>query len=79
MDFKEFNLNKDILKALEDKYSPVKENLIKFFDEFEKSQTALNRLPTGKEVGEMVIFLSSQKASAITGQCINVDCGVFPQ
>jgi len=25
------------------------------------------------------LFLASDDASAITGQCINVDCGVFPQ
>ena len=68
-----------LLEALKEKYSPAKENLLKFFDEFKQTQSALNRLPTGKEVAEMVIFLASKKASAITGQCINVDCGVFPQ
>lgn len=68
-----------LLKALKEKYSPAKEDLLTFFDDFKKSQTALNRLPTGKEVAEMVVFLASNKASAITGQCINVDCGVLPQ
>tara|TARA_B100000900_G_scaffold267477_1_gene228381 strand:+ start:293 stop:1033 length:741 start_codon:yes stop_codon:yes gene_type:complete len=70
---------KGLLKALEDKYSPANENINKFFEDFQNSQTALNRLPESKEVAEMVIFLASKKASAITGQCINVDCGVFPQ
>lgn len=70
---------KGLLKALKQKSSPVKNDLNNFFDNFEKSQTALNRLPTSEEVAEMVVFLASQKASAITGQCINVDCGVFPQ
>tara|TARA_Y100000991_G_scaffold212839_1_gene197598 strand:+ start:503 stop:1243 length:741 start_codon:yes stop_codon:yes gene_type:complete len=68
-----------LLKALEDKYSPASSNVDDFLIEFTNSQTALNRLPTGREVAEMVVFLASEKASAITGQCINVDCGVFPQ
>ena len=49
------------------------------FEDFISSQTALNRLPTINEVAQMVLFLASDSASAITGQCINVDCGVFPQ
>ncbi len=68
-----------LLKALKQKNSPAENNLNNFFEDFEKSQTALQRLPTSKEVAEMVVFLASRKASAITGQCINVDCGVFPQ
>ena len=57
----------------------VQNNIDDFFEDFTQSQTALKRLPKGSEVGEMVVFLASSKASAITGQCINVDCGVFPQ
>jgi len=68
-----------LIKALEDEDSPVEDNIEKFFEDFTCSQTALNRLPTGNEVAKMVIFLASNNASAITGQCINVDCGVFPQ
>lgn len=68
-----------LIKALDEVDSPASDEIEKFFDEFTKSQTALNRLPNGSEVGNMVVFLSSSKASAITGQCINVDCGVFPQ
>ena len=68
-----------LIKALDEVDSPASNEIEKFFDEFTKSQTALNRLPNGSEVGNMVVFLSSSKASAITGQCINVDCGVFPQ
>lgn len=68
-----------LLKALQDEYSPANNNVNKFFDDFQNSQTALNRLPESNEVAEMVVFLASKKASAITGQCINVDCGVFPQ
>ena len=68
-----------LIEALEAEYSPVSNNIDNFFEEFTQSQTALKRLPRGSEVGEMVVFLASVKASAITGQCINVDCGVFPQ
>ncbi|MDB9916100.1 SDR family oxidoreductase, partial [Alphaproteobacteria bacterium] len=31
------------------------------------------------QIGKTCIFLASDNASAVTGQCINVDCGVFPQ
>ena len=68
-----------LIKALEEKDSPIKSNIDDFLMEFKLSQTALNRLPTSQEVAQMVLFLASNKASAITGQCINVDCGVFPQ
>ena len=68
-----------LIKALKEVDSPVGDNVDEFIEDFAQSQTALNRLPTGGEVGEMVVFLASEKASAITGQCINVDCGVLPQ
>ena len=67
------------LNALQEKSSPGHEDLSVFFDNFIANQSALNRLPTINEVAEMVFFLASQNASAITGQCINVDCGVLPQ
>ena len=43
------------------------------------ANAALGRLPTGVDVGNMAVFLASTQAGGITGQCINVDCGVFPQ
>lgn len=46
---------------------------------FAAEHTALGRLPTAHEVAEVVSFLASPSASAISGQCLNVDCGVFPQ
>jgi NAD(P)-dependent dehydrogenase (short-subunit alcohol dehydrogenase family) len=46
---------------------------------FASTQTALGRLPTAQEVAETVWFLASDAASAITGQCLNVDCGTLPQ
>jgi 3-oxoacyl-[acyl-carrier protein] reductase/meso-butanediol dehydrogenase/(S,S)-butanediol dehydrogenase/diacetyl reductase len=50
-----------------------------FLEGFRSSQTALGRLPTGAEVATACLFLASDAASAITGQSINVDCGVLPQ
>ena len=68
-----------LLQALSEESSPGYKNIDSFFENFTQSQSALNRLPTINEVAQMVLFLASEKASAITGQCINVDCGVFPQ
>ena len=68
-----------LLEALNSPYSPAKSDPDKFISEFCKANSALNRMPTGSEVGAMAVFLASENASAITGQCINVDCGVFPQ
>ena len=47
--------------------------------DFAQNNAALKRLPLGREVAEVCLFLASNKASAVTGQCINVDCGVLPQ
>ena len=41
------------------------------------SATALNRLPTGKEIAEAVCFLLSPAASGITGAVLPVDCGAL--
>ncbi|BDB43013.1 SDR family NAD(P)-dependent oxidoreductase [Mycobacterium kiyosense] len=46
---------------------------------FAATQSALRRLPTGGEVADLCLYLASPAASAITGQNINVDCGVLPQ
>ena len=50
-----------------------------FLQNFALHQAALGRLPTALEVANFAFFLSSDRANGITGQCINVDCGVFPQ
>lgn len=50
-----------------------------FFSDFANTQSALGRLPTLTEVSKTVRFLLSDDSSGITGQNINVDCGVFPQ
>lgn len=50
-----------------------------FISMFAQSNSALGRMPTGVELASACVFLASDAASAITGQNINVDCGVFPQ
>ena len=65
-------------KALKMEHAPGKQNPSKFIADFTKANSALLRMPTITEIGEMCVFLASEKASAITGQCINVDCGVLP-
>lgn len=68
-----------LLSALQDKNSPGYPNPKDFLEGFRLTQSALGRLPSVEEVSNLVYFLASKEASAITGQCINVDCGVFPQ
>lgn len=53
--------------------------IAKFLDEFKTSQSALNRLPEAVEVANAALCLVSENMSALTGQCVNIDCGVFPQ
>jgi len=68
-----------LIDAFNSPHSPAKNNTKEFLDEFAATQSALGRLPSAAEVGAVCVFLASDQASAITGQCINVDCGVFPQ
>jgi NAD(P)-dependent dehydrogenase (short-subunit alcohol dehydrogenase family) len=39
--------------------------------------TDLRRLPLPEEVAATVVFLASDLASAVTGQCLDVNCGEF--
>ena len=69
-----------VLGALSEPASPAAgQGVERYLKSFTASQTALGRLPTAREVAEAVLFLASPASSAITGQCINVDCGVLPQ
>lgn len=69
-----------ILNVLKDERSPASGTDVRqYLDSFALAQAALQRLPTKLEVAELVYFLLSCKSSAITGQCINIDCGVLPQ
>jgi NAD(P)-dependent dehydrogenase (short-subunit alcohol dehydrogenase family) len=67
-----------LLSALSDENSPAAGRPHEFLKNFAKTQSALGVLPTAEQVSEMCFFLSSAEAEAITGQSINVDCGVLP-
>lgn len=68
-----------LIEALDMDHAPGKGNPKTFISNFTKSNAALLRMPTALEVGQACLYLASDAASAITGQCINVDCGVLPQ
>ena len=68
-----------LLEALKSPYAPANGDVEDFIRKFAADNAALKRLPTAAEVAAMCLFLASNSASAITGQNINVDCGVFPQ
>lgn len=50
-----------------------------FLADWAKANAALGRVPQATEIAAVCVFLASDAASAITGQNINVDCGVLPQ
>jgi NAD(P)-dependent dehydrogenase (short-subunit alcohol dehydrogenase family) len=68
-----------LIEALRSPHAPAQGDPMAFIERFGRDNAALRRLPTGSEVGAMCVFLASDQGSAITGQCINVDCGVLPQ
>lgn len=70
---------KGLIEALKAPQSPAAGDPDNFLENFRQANSALGHLPTGHEVGNYATYLASDRASAITGQCVNVDCGVFPQ
>jgi 3-oxoacyl-[acyl-carrier protein] reductase/meso-butanediol dehydrogenase/(S,S)-butanediol dehydrogenase/diacetyl reductase len=68
-----------LMEALSEPDAPGGDDAQAFLKNFRTANSALGRLPTGADVSNMTVFLASTAASGITGQCINVDCGVFPQ
>ena len=69
-----------IVASLKEPASPAAGGSVsRYLEDFAQGQTALGRLPSPREVAEVAFFLASPAASALTGQCINVDCGTLPQ
>ena len=68
-----------LMEALAAPHSPADGDPDGFLDKFQYANSATGSLPRGEDVGSLAVYLSSPENSAITGQCINVDCGVFPQ
>lgn len=69
-----------VLEALKSSRAPSRGRDVRgYLARFASENAALKRLPTGADVGNACLFLASEAASAITGQCVNVDCGVLPQ
>ena len=68
-----------LIEALGNSESPAYENIEGFIENFKHTQAALPELPTEEQIGKFCLFLASDGAAAVTGQCINVDCGVLPQ
>ncbi len=69
-----------LMEALKGKYSPAGgKDVESYLEKFTVQNASLGRLPLGEEVAKACLFIGSEEASAITGQCINVDCGVMPQ
>jgi 3-oxoacyl-[acyl-carrier protein] reductase/meso-butanediol dehydrogenase/(S,S)-butanediol dehydrogenase/diacetyl reductase len=69
-----------LLEALAEQDAPPGgQDVDVYLRDFATSSSALGTLPTGEEIAQVCLFLASPAASAITGQCINVDCGVLPQ
>ena len=68
-----------LLAEIDKKYGPANNNgTAEFLENFSLNYSPLKRLPDALDVAKMVEFLISSKADAITGQSINVDCGVLP-
>jgi 3-oxoacyl-[acyl-carrier protein] reductase/meso-butanediol dehydrogenase/(S,S)-butanediol dehydrogenase/diacetyl reductase len=69
-----------LLTALQSEDAPpLGVEVSQYLADFSQTQAALGRLPNGSEVARACAFLASAEASAITGQCVHVDCGVLPQ
>jgi NAD(P)-dependent dehydrogenase (short-subunit alcohol dehydrogenase family) len=67
-------------EALAEAHSPAGgQDIRSFLAAFAATQTALGVLPSAAQVAATCVFLASAAAGAITGQCLNVDCGVLPQ
>lgn len=71
---------KGLIAALKKNDSPAfNMGVNKFLGEFTKNNSATGKLPTEQDVTDLIMYLASDKNPSLTGQCINIDSGVFPQ
>ena len=68
-----------LIEALQTEHSPAKGHPEIFLNDFTKLNSANGALPKPNDVANLAVYLAHRQNKAITGQCINVDCGVFPQ
>lgn len=68
-----------LISAFKGADSPASLSDFSFIENFTLQNSALGRLPSEVDVAHLALFLASDASSSITGQCINLDCGVFPQ
>lgn len=68
-----------LMSALAEDFSPAENDPEAFIYRFTQANSATGKLPTGEDVGRMAVFIASPAAASLTGQCMNLDCGVFPQ
>ena len=68
-----------LMEALQAEFSPAKGNPENFLENFKQLNSANGDLPKASDVANLALYLTRRENKAITGQCINVDCGVFPQ
>lgn len=66
-----------LVEALREEPAPAGGNPDQFLAGFTQANAALGQLPTAEQVAEFCFALVG--SDGVTGQCINVDCGVFPQ
>jgi len=70
---------KSLRQSLSQGVSPARgADFDEFIADFAAKSAALGRIPLAQEVADLCVYLASDQSSAITGQCINVDCGVLP-
>lgn len=68
-----------LMDALATEFSPANGDPEGFLETFRKANAATGHLPIAEDIGSMAVYLASPAAKSVTGQCINVDAGVFPQ
>lgn len=68
-----------LMEALMTDHAPANGDPEAFLSNFLAANSATGTLPEGADVGNMAVYLAAAENHAVTGQCINIDCGVFPQ